>query len=629
MTYQSKLSSIVLLLAVSILPAQDINIIPKPLKVEAGTGYFTLSNKTTINYNNPELETLAVYLSGTIESLVNMPLQLKQEEGNKASKRSVNLMLEAQINTGKEGYLLSVSGKQISIRASTPQGLFFGVQSFLQLIPLNGDISIPCVEIQDEPRFPWRGFHFDVSRHFRTMDELKMLIDQMSMYKFNVFHLHLSDDQGWRVEIKAFPELTSIGGWRVPRTGDWHERQDPEPNEETTYGGFYTQEEIKDLVKYAAERNIQIMPEIDVPGHSLSAIVTYPYLSCTRMQYQIPINHSFYGRDCNALCAGRDSTFDFLDKVFDEIVALFPFNYIHIGGDECYRGFWAKCPDCQKRMQDKGLKDEKELQSYFIKRVEKMLEAKGKRIVGWGEILEGGLAPNATVMSWIDMNAGIEAAKLGNDVIMTPRFPCYLDYYQGDPRAEPLAYRENRLKTCYHFEPVPDSVPADLIKGGQACLWGEYTPNFRHAQNLYWPRSMALAEVFWSQKQNRNWADFISRLEPQLEKFDKLDYKYATSYLDAVVKPEIGKDGKLRIRLGTEIEGLDIYYTFDNTFPDHHSPKYTKGTFLDIPKNARAIIVVSYKGDQQAGKIISLPLADLKKRSQAKKEQGALEFQFE
>lgn len=628
MRYKRVLTSLILSFTVSIILAQDINIIPKPQSVKIGEGYFTLNEKISIQYTNPELKSLADYVSNSINSLVNLQLQVKQQKGKKPSTRSVNIFLDSSIKSN-EGYELSVLSKQISIKANTPQGLFYGVQSLLQLIPIDRDLNLPCVEIKDEPRFPWRGFMFDVVRTFHSIDELKMLIDQMAMYKFNVFHLHLSDDQGWRVEIKSHPELTRIGGWRVPRTGDWHERQDPEPNEETTYGGFYTQEEIKDLVKYAAERNIQIMPEIDVPGHSLSAIVTYPNLSCTRIQYQIPINHSFYGRDCNALCAGRDSTFAFLDQVFDEIVALFPFKYIHIGGDECYRGFWAKCPDCQKRMQDNNLKDVKELQSYFIKRVEKILEAKGKKIVGWGEILDGGLAPDATVMSWIDMQAGIEAAKLGNDVIMTPRFPCYMDYYQGDPAAEPLGYRENRLHTCYHFEPVPDSVPAGLIKGGQACLWGEYTPNFRHAQYLFWPRSMALSEVFWSQKQDRNWDDFIKRLEPQLEKFDKLDYKYATSYLDVVVKPTIGQNENLQLRLGTEIEGLDIYYTFDNTFPDHHSKKYIKGDILDIPKTARSIIVVTYKGDKQVGKIITLALKDLKKRTQPNKDRGAITFEFD
>jgi len=622
-------TTLLFLLDVLVLAAQEISIIPQPKTVEKGTGYFVLNEKTSVCYDNPELKSLAEYFSHMVLSFVDVPLMVNRIQGEQSQKRAINLILDTHTETGKEGYRLSVTLKQVTVKSSTVKGLFYGVQSLLQLIPLNGVKMLPCLEISDEPRFPWRGLMFDVSRHFCTIDELKTLIDQMAMYKFNVFHLHLTDDQGWRIEIKSFPKLTSIGSWRVPRIGVWKERELPLPGEKPTYGGFYSQNQIRDLVKYASERNIQIMPEIDVPGHSMSAIVAYPNLSCTRQQYQIPINSNFYTNESNVLCAGRDSTFEFLDKVLDEVVALFPFDYVHIGGDECYKGFWAKCPDCQKRMKENNLADTKELQSYFVRRVGKMLEGKGRKLVGWGEILEGGLASNSTVMSWIDMKAGIEAARHGNDVIMTPRFPTYMDYYQGDPCAEPIAYRENRLKTCYHFEPVPDSIPAGLIIGGQTCLWGEFSPNFRHAQYLLWPRSMALAEVYWSPKSGRNWNDFIARLEPQLRKFDKLDYKYSSSYLDAVVKPTLDKYDHLRIQLGTEIDDLDIYYTFDNSFPDQHSLKYRKGELLEIPKTASSFIVVTYRGKKQIGKIISIPIEDLKKRTQIKPIKGALDFEFE
>jgi hexosaminidase len=629
MYYKELTTTLFLLCLCVFLNAQNINIIPQPKTVEVGKGNFSINEKTAIVYNDPQLKFMAEYTAVTIRSLNNIQLTSKKQNGLLPVKKAINLILDAKTNITKEGYILNVSSKEISIKGSTSQGLFYGVQSLLQLILVNGDSNIPAVEINDEPRFSWRGFMFDVSRHFFTIDELKVLINQMAMYKFNIFHLHLTDDQGWRIEIKSLPKLTQVGAWRVKRTGNWKNREPARADEETNYGGFYTQEQIKELIKYAAERNIQIMPEIDIPGHSLSAIASYPYLSCTRQQYHIPVNHSFYGKESNALCAGRDSTFEFLEKVFSEVASLFPFEYIHIGGDECYRGFWDKCADCQKRMQENNLKDVKELQSYFIKRVGKMLEAKGKKIVGWGEILDGGLAPSATVMSWIDMNAGIEAAKQNHNVIMTPRFPTYMDYYQGEPNGEPLAYRENRLKTCYDFEPVPVGVNESLVLGGQTCLWGELTPNFRHAQYLFWPRSMALAEVYWSPKSNRNWGNFITRLEPQLRKFDKLDYKYAKSYLDAVVKPKFDKNDSLQIQLGTEIKGLDIYYTFDNTFPDKHSTKYQNGQVLDIPKNSSRIILVTYKDDKQAGKIITVPIADLRKRAKDKKVQGALDFEFE
>ncbi len=323
--------------------------------------------------------------------------------------------------------------------------MFYGLQTLLQLLPpdieaakaVNRSWTIPCVNIVDYPRFGWRGLMLDVSRHFFTKEEVKRYIDEMAKYKYNVFHWHLSDDNGWRIEIKAFPELTQKGAWRVERVGRWGTFAPAQPGEATPYGGFYTQDDIREIIRYAQDRYITILPEIDVPAHSLSMIAAMPNLSCTQLQYAVGPGDSLRRKNDNVLCIGNDSVYAVLDKVFTEIAALFPSKYIHIGGDEAFKGFWSNCPKCHKRMDKEHLKDVNELQSYFVKRMEKMLNSKGKKLIGWDEILEGGLAPEATVMSWRGMKGGIEAARMNHHVVMTPWDFCYLDLYQGETAAEP------------------------------------------------------------------------------------------------------------------------------------------------------------------------------------------------
>ncbi|MFA5814277.1 MAG: family 20 glycosylhydrolase [Bacteroidales bacterium] len=606
--------SVSLLCLGAVLSAQSISIIPQPQKVEMKEGNFILNESTPICYNDQKLKFLADYTASTIESLNKLQLQAKIQSGIKLTAKSINLILDSTVNTAKEGYLLSVSPKEISIRAITSQGMFYGVQSLIQLIPINDDRKVPSLIIKDEPRFPWRGLMLDVSRHFFTIDEVKRLIDQMVIYKFNLLHLHLTDDQGWRLEIKKLPELTKVGAWRVPRTGLWWERERPQEGEEATYSGFYTQEDIKDLVKYAAKRYVNILPEIDVPGHSLAAIAAYPYLSSSKLIYQVNPGSKFYGIDDNSLCAGNDSTFEFLNTVFTEVAELFPFEYIHIGGDECYKGFWKKCKDCQKRMKDNGLKDVNELQSYFINRLETMLQENGKKLMGWDEILEGGLAPNASVMSWRGMKGGIAAAKANHHVVMSPNDYAYLDLYQGDPAIEPPTYSMLRLNKVYAFEPVPEGVDPSLILGGQGNLWTESVPTFRQAEYMFWPRSFALAEVLWSPKSFRNWTEFIRRTEVHLQRLSQADINYATSFYDAIIAPSKDGKGNLFIQLSTEIEGLKLYYTFDNTYPDHHSPMYMNGEKLTIPKDADTFRVITYRDGKPAGKMITVSLAELGKR---------------
>ncbi len=597
-----------------LLNAQNINIIPQPKQVKINNGNFTLNGKTVIFYNDPQLKFLADYTSSTIQSLNKLKLTVKPRNGTPPNIRSISLMLDGKANTSKEGYLLNVTSSAITICGATSKGIFYGVQSLLQLIPIDGESKIQALQIQDEPRFGWRGLLLDVSRHFFTIDEVKRLIDQMVTYKFNLLQLHLTDDQGWRVEIKKLPELTRIGAWRVPRMGLWWDRKPPYDGEEATYGGFYTQEQIKDLVAYAAKRNVDILPEIEVPGHSLASIASYPYLSSSKSGAKVNPGSPFYKMEDNTLCVGKESTFEFLNIVFSEIAELFPFEYIHIGGDECYKGFWKKCDDCQKRMKDNGLKDENELQSYFIRRLEKILQEKGKKLIGWDEILEGGLAPNATVMSWRGMDGGIAAAKANHHVVMSPNNYAYLDLYQGDPAIEPPTYSLLRLNTVYKFEPVPAGIDSSFILGGQGNLWTESVPTFRHAEYMLWPRSFALAEVLWTPRKETNWNDFLRRTEVHLERLAHADINYARSFYDAAIHPSKDEKGDLNIQLTTEIEGLDCYYTFDNTYPDHHSLLYRKGEKLTIPNDADTFQVITYRDGKPIGRIISVLLADLNKR---------------
>jgi hexosaminidase len=595
----------------------ELTIIPKPAKVVLNAGNYAITKNTVIYCNSKELLPVAEYMVAKVSGSTGYNLQINEGTG-----KGINFEIldTADSTLGNEGYKLQVTKKNVVITANKANGIFYGIQSLLQLLPpqiksgtLQKDVewNIPCVEIEDTPRFPWRGLMLDVSRHFFTKEEVKAYIDQLAEYKMNVFHWHLSDDQGWRIEIKSLPKLTEIGAWRAERVGDWWQRIPREENEPTTYGGFYTHEDIKEVVQYAKDRFVEVVPEIDVPGHSLSTIVAYPEISCTQTVKDINVGNKFYTVDENSLCVGKELTFEYLDKIFTEIAMLFPSDYIHVGGDECYKGFWSKCPDCQKRIQNEKLKDTYELQSYFIKRLEKMLEAKNKKLVGWDEILEGGLAPNATVMSWRGMENGIQAAKAGHQVIMTPTNHCYLDLYQGEPSVEPATYSMCRLSDSYQFEPVPEGVDPMLILGGQGNLWSEAVPTFRHAEYMTWPRGWALAEVFWSLKENRNWEDFVQRVENHFVRADFGKINYARSMYNAIVTP-FEDDGTFKIKLDTEIDDLTIYYTFDNTDPDHYSQQY--GNPLAIPKNATRLRVITYKDEKPVGKVITLGIDELQKK---------------
>jgi hexosaminidase len=461
----------------------------------------------------------------------------------------------------------------------------------------------------------------DVSRHFFSKQEVKTFIDNMSRYKFNLLHWHLTDDQGWRIEIKSLPKLTSVGAWRVDKTGRFGTFSAPAPDEPRTYGGFYTQEDIREIVQYAKERQINILPEIDVPGHSMAAIAAYPELTCTPGTYAVnsgeqfmiwPSGGHFYGLIDNSLCPANEKVYDFMDKVFTEVAQLFPFEYIHMGGDETARNFWEKSDAIKALMQKENLKNLDEVQSYFVKRMEKIINAKGKKMIGWDEILQGGLAPNAAVMSWRNMKHGAEAARQGHQVVMSPTEFVYLDYMQSDVVMEPPVYASLRLKKTYQFEPLPDSVDPALIKGGQGNLWTEQVYNIRQVQYMIWPRALALAEILWSPKEKKNWNNFVTRIEAQFPRMDIAKIKYAPSLYDADFKVS-RKDSSVIVELVPEIDGLTLHYSFDNSYPDEFYPSYKEP--LLVPKDAALMRVISYRNGKPIGRMINMPVIELKKRA--------------
>lgn len=595
----------------------NISIIPEPVKLTRNEGRFVLPSNISISADKDP---------GLKQALADLTARLTIPTGyhvamSKSSSATITISLNNNVHAelGNEGYQLSVTSKKVTITANQPAGAFYGVQSFLQLLPaeiasdsLVKNISwfAPCVSVTDYPRFGWRGLMLDVSRHFFTKEEVKKYMDQMSAYKYNVLHLHLSDDQGWRIEIKSLPQLTNVGAWRVKRSGLWYEFLPALSYEKATDGGFYTQDDMREMISYAKDRNITILPEIDVPAHSLALIASFPSLSCTQLPYSVNAGFRSPVRDDNALCIGNDSSFMMLDKIFTELATLFPCEYIHVGGDEAYKGFWTDCPKCQKRMADEHLKNVDELQSYFVKRVETILKSKGKKLIGWDEILEGGLAPEATVMSWRGMKGGVQAAKMNHHVVMTPWDYCYLDLYQGETSVEPPAYGICRLSDSYNYEPVPDSVDEKMILGGQGNLWTERVSNFRHLEYMVWPRGLALAEVYWSPKTSRNWDRFIEKMEAQFPRLDAAGVKYARSAYNVFYTPVRSGDRSYSVKLTTEIKGLDIYYTFDGTNPDPLYPKYN-GEPVSFPMGATQMTANTFRNGKMVGKQVTIKKDDL------------------
>lgn len=456
----------------------------------------------------------------------NLNVSVSQSSEEKAQ---IKLSIVKDDVLGNEGYKLSVNQNGVSIRGNSGAGLFYGMQTLFQLISDDGR-GVPFVEITDHPRFVYRGLHLDVGRHMFPPQFIKKYIDLLAHHKMNRFHWHLTEDQGWRIEIKKYPKLQEVAAYRK-ETVVGHASSRTRGKAEydgKRYGGFYTQDEVKDIVRYAAEKHVTIVPEIEMPGHAQAALAAYPNLGCTGGPYEVATTWGVFEE---VFCAGREDSFVFLQDVLDEVIALFPGKYIHIGGDECPKTRWEKCPHCQQRIKAEKLKDEHELQSYFIQRVEKYLNSKGRQIIGWDEILEGGLAPNATVMSWRGEEGGIAAAKQNHDVIMTPGNWCYLDHYQDTTGNEPLAIGGyTPVSEVYSYEPVPSQLTAEEAKhilGAQGNVWTEYMKTSDHVEYMVYPRAVAMAEVVWSPKESRDYKDFVHRMKTHVKRLEDWGVNYA------------------------------------------------------------------------------------------------------
>ena len=508
----------------------NAQLIPAPESITLQKGHFTLDNSVGIFVkatNTKELVKLATYLSDKIELETGVKLSAKKEKSKNISFEIFNKPNE---NLKEEGYILNINSNEIQIAANTRAGIFYGIQSLLQYTIANNKqtpVKLPNLSISDKPNVAWRGMILDVSRHFFNVNTIKETLDLMAFYKLNVFHWHLTDNEGWRIEIKKYPKLTSVGAWRTEIPGSiiykidstYTQKLDGEPYQ---YGGFYTQNQIKEIVAYAKDRNITVLPEIDVPGHSGAALTAYPEFSCEKHQQETPNSTLWNGvvkaENINLnYCAGQEETFSFIENVLTEVMELFPSKYIHIGGDEVDMSYWKKCDKCQKRMKDLNLKDEHELQSYFIKRVANILEQNGRKLIGWDEILEGGLAENATVMSWRGEKGGIKAAKMKNNVVMSPSDPFYFNRYQDNPENEPFAagYSTNTLERVYQYDIIPSQLTKDeekYILGGEFGVWTEFISSVEHLEYILLPRLPAFSENLWSGKKQKNYSDFTARL---------------------------------------------------------------------------------------------------------------------
>lgn len=610
--------------------APEFAIIPEPVSLIQSDGHFTLPEHIVIQAP-ANSKNIVDYL----KTRLTIPTGKYISESSGNTPGSIKLILNAHENRqlGDEGYQLSVTPQYIVIKANKNAGLFYGVQTLLQLFPKEIESkeevadkiwTVPAVEITDYPRVAWRGLMFDVARHFFTKAEVKQYIDGMVRYKFNILHLHLTDDEGWRIEIKGLPKLTEVGAWSVKKTGNFGSFSTPGPDEPRTNGGFYTQDDIKELISYAKERFVEIMPEIDVPGHSLAIIASYPELSCTpgAENYRVRSGERImdWSRGAppialvdNTLCPANEKVYSFLDTVITQIAALFPFPYIHMGGDEAPINFWQKSDAVKALMQKEGLKDMHQVQGYFEKRVQQIVESKGKKFMGWDEILNGNIPTSAAIMSWRNASYGIGASRNKREVVMSPQEFVYLDLMQGDPIVEPKVYSSILLSKTYQFDPVPEGADPKYILGGQGNLWTEQVYNMRHAEYMTWPRGLAVAESVWSPKAKKNWSNFIAKTEQHFKRMDISDTKYATSIFEPIFKSNRTPDGQLMVELQTEIDGLDLFYSFDNSYPDHFYPRYTEK--LVVPKDAVQLRVISYKGKQPVGRMITISIDELNKRA--------------
>lgn len=513
----------------------DYMIIPQPETIIKQKGRFEITEKTKIRVFplTEETKLASEFLSNLIENPTGYNFSIAEDE--KISDNTINLIIDDTIENN-EGYTLSISPNNIIIKAKTAIGLFYGVQSVRQMLPVEVEkasidskvkLSLPACFIEDAPRFSYRGMHLDVSRHLFPVSYIKRYIDMIAFHKLNTFHWHLTDDQGWRIEIKKHPKLTQIGAYRGQTVKPFETGESSTDFDGKPYGGFYTQEEINEVVAYAKSRFVTIIPEIEMPGHSMAALAAYPEYSCTGGPFKVAENWGIFE---DVFCAGNDATFSFLEDVLSEVISLFPGEYIHVGGDECPKVRWENCIKCQTRMKELGLKDEYELQTYFISRIEKFLLSKGRNIIGWDEILEGGIAPKATIMSWRGEEGGIQASEQKHNVIMTPHLYTYYNYYQASPEEQPQAAGHIlSLEKTYSYDPVPVDISEEqkeYIIGTQGCLWTEFFPTAELMEYMAYPRMFAMSEVGWTMLENKEFDDFITRLKRNEQRYDILEFNY-------------------------------------------------------------------------------------------------------
>jgi hexosaminidase len=563
-----------------------ISVIPKPLELKSSDKTILLDKTLTININKEDsaLRGVAVYLKNRFETaLSNCTINIKTGKDVKG----INLKLNTTADTslGDEGYRLE-TGETTTISANTPAGVFYGVQTLFQLLPpeifgtspAEFKLVLPVVEITDKPRFAYRGMHLDPCRYFFTIETTKRYLDYMAYHKLNKFHWHLTEDQGWRIEIKRYPKLTEIGSKRAGTyVYGFDVPENNRPFDSVPVEGYYTQQQIKEIVKYAADRFIEVIPEIEMPGHSLAALAAYPELSCNGGPFKVLER---WGVSRNVYCAGNDSVFTFLYGVIDEVVELFPSKYIHIGGDECPKDSWKECPKCQKRIKDQGLKDEKELQSWFIAKMEKYINSKGKTLIGWSEIMEGGIAPNAVLQSWLGTSAGVEAALQHHQTIMSPYQYLYFDgiyvdkaHRKSEPYGQVYCWTNNRK--VYSFEPVPDTLSDELSKyfiGAEGTMWSEYISTPQHLEYMLMPRVAALSEITWTSENNKDYKDFSNRMNEQYLRYDAMEANYRIPPPEAPDTVFTSVTDSVIFINPTEV--TRIKYTTDGSDPDNTSLLY-------------------------------------------------------
>jgi hexosaminidase len=591
-------------------------IIPKPTQLVqmAGTFLVNAQTKILIPRNNPNLRPLAEMLAERFLITSGMTLNIEEFDLKDFAPANTKAIIFMPLSSksgdqtlGEEDYTLKVEANSVALSASTAKGEFYALQSLLQLLPTEiyssseaNDVkwSIPNCTIYDHPQFGYRGLMLDVSRHFFPVSFIKKYIDLLALHKMNTLHWHLTDDQGWRIEIKKYPKLTEIGSKRK-ESMEGHftdQRFDGKP-----YGGFYTQEQILEVVKYAQKKFVNVIPEIEMPGHAMAALAAYPELGCSKGPYEVGVKWGVYD---DVFCP-TEQTFSFLEDVLTEVIALFPSNYVHIGGDECPKVSWKNSPFCQELIKKEGLKDEHELQSYFIKRIDKFLTSKGKKMIGWDEILEGGISPNATIMSWRGIEGGIEAVKQNHDAIMTPGSYCYLDAYQSDPSSEPVAIGGFLpLEKVYSYNPIPAGITAEQAKhilGVQGNVWTEYIATPRHAEYMIFPRASALAEVAWAANNNKDYKDFTNRLKTHFERLRFLAVNYSNAYYDVSASSSVNTKSQVAVKLKTADNEAVIRYTIDGTEPMSSSLVY-QPTGVIVTKDATVRATTFTANGQKLGK---------------------------